>query len=221
MTRVAYGQQIQELRDAVVAMGSMVDKAIARSVDALKLQDVQLARDVLRADAAINQLRWQTEERALLVIATQAPMAGDLRTIAAVIHIVTELERMADHAAGNAKIVVQTAEEPLLKPLVDIPRMCDLARAMLSDSITAFIEGDADAARSIVGRDDEVDDLYNQIYRELLTYMMADPSTINRATHLLWAAHNVERIADRVTNICERVVFAVTGTLEELGVSTY
>ncbi|MEA2526475.1 MAG: phosphate transport system protein [Thermomicrobiales bacterium] len=221
MTRVAYGQQIQELRDAVVAMGSMVDKAIARSVDALKLQDVQLARDVLRADAAINQLRWQTEERALLVIATQAPMAGDLRTIAAVIHIVTELERMADHAAGNAKIVVQTAEEPLLKPLVDIPRMCDLARAMLSDSITAFIEGDADAARSIVGRDDEVDDLYNQIYRELLTYMMADPSTINRATHLLWAAHNVERIADRVTNICERVVFAATGTLEELGVSTY
>ncbi|MEA2513703.1 MAG: phosphate transport system protein [Thermomicrobiales bacterium] len=221
MTRVAYGQQIQELRDAVVAMGSMVDKAIARSVDALKLQDVQLARDVLRADAAINQLRWQTEERALLVIATQAPMAGDLRTIAAVIHIVTELERMADHAAGNAKIVVQTAEEPLLKPLVDIPRMCELARAMLSDSITAFIEGDADAARSIVGRDDEVDDLYNQIYRELLTYMMADPSTINRATHLLWAAHNVERIADRVTNICERVVFAATGTLEELGVSTY
>jgi phosphate transport system protein len=221
MTRAAYAHQIQELRDAVVAMASMVDKAIARSVDALKRQDVQLAWEVIRADAAINRHRWQTEEQALLVIATQAPMAGDLRTIAAVIQIVTELERMGDHAAGNARIVVQTAEEPLLKPLVDIPRMSDLARAMLADSITAFIEGDADAARQIVGRDDEVDELYNQIYRELLTYMMADPSTINRATHLLWAAHNLERIADRVTNICERVVFAVTGTLEEMAVSTY
>jgi phosphate transport system protein len=199
----------------------MVDKAIARSVDALKLQDVQLAREVIQADAAINQHRWQTEESALMVIATQAPMAGDLRTIAAVIHIVTELERMGDHAAGNAKIVMLTADEPLLKPLVDIPRMSDLARAMLSDSITAFIEGNADAARAVVARDDEVDDLYNQVYRELLTFMMGDPSTINRATHLLWAAHNVERIADRVTNICERVVFAVTGTFEEMAVSTY
>jgi phosphate transport system protein len=221
MTRVAYAKQIQELRDCVVSLSSMVDKAIARSVDALKLQDIQLARDVVRADADINRLRWQTEERALLVIATQAPMAGDLRTISAVIHIVTELERMADHAAGNAKIVIQTAEEPLLKPLVDIPRMAEKARAMLADSITAFIQEDAGAARAIVDRDDEVDDLYNQIYRELLTYMMADPTTINRATHLLWAAHNLERIADRVTNICERVVFAVTGTLEEMAISTY
>jgi phosphate transport system protein len=148
-------------------------------------------------------------------------MARDLRTISAVIHIVTDLERMGDHAAGNAKIVLDTADEPLLKPLVDIPRMSDLARAMLSDSITAFISGDADAARAVVDRDDEVDELYNQIYRELLTFMMADPTTINRATHLLWAAHNFERIADRVTNICERVVFAVTGTLEEMAVSTY
>jgi phosphate transport system protein len=134
-----------------------------------------------------------------------------------VIQIATELERMADHAAGNAKIVIDTASEPLLKPLVDIPRMSDLARSMLSDSISAFINEDAEAARAIVARDDEVDNLYNQIYRELLTFMMADPGTINRATRLLWAAHNLERIADRVTNICERVVFAETGTLEELG----
>lgn len=219
--RVVYTQQIQELRDAVVAMSSMVDKAIVRSTDALRTQDVQLAREVITSDKAINQLRWQTEERSLLVIATQAPMAGDLRTIAAVIQIVNELERMGDHAAGNARIVVQTASEPLLKPLVDLPRMCELARAMLADSITAFIQSDAERAREIVARDDAVDDLYNQIYRELLTYMMADPTTINRATHLLWAAHNVERIADRVTNICERVIFAVTGTLEEIAVSTY
>jgi phosphate transport system protein len=199
----------------------MVDKAIARSVDSLKRQDVHLARQVCEADAEINKLRWGTEERALLVLATQAPMASDLRIISAVLHIVVDLERMGDHAAGTAKIVIDTANEPLLKPLVDLPRMSEVAREMLAESITAFIEGDAEKARRIVDRDDEVDQLYDQIYRELLTYMMADPSTINRATHLLWAAHNLERIADRVTNICERVIFAVTGELEEIAVSSY
>ena len=221
MARIEYEHQIQMLRDDTVAMASMVDKAIARSVEALRRQDVRLAQEVAAGDLAINTHRWATEERALLVIATQAPMAGDLRTIAAVIHIVTDLERMADHAAGIAKIVLQTADEPLLKPLVDLPRMSEMARAMLADSITAFIDSDAEAARAIAARDDDVDALYDQIYRELLTFMLADPGTINRATHLLWAAHNVERIADRVTNVCERVVFAVTGAMEEIGVSTY
>jgi phosphate transport system protein len=221
MTRDAYLNQLQELRDDVVALASMVDKAIARSVDSLKRQDVNLARQVFEADAEINNLRWRTEERALQVLATQAPMASDLRIISAVIHIAVDLERMGDHAAGTAKIVIDTASEPLLKPLVDLPRMSELARAMLADSVTAFIEGDAQKAREIVDRDDEVDQLYDQIYRELLTYMMADPSTINRATHLLWAAHNLERIADRVTNICERVIFAATGQLEEIAVSSY
>ena len=221
MARIEYEHQIQGLRDDVVAMGSMVDKAIARSVEALRRQDVRLAQDVHDSDRDINSHRWATEERALLIIATQAPMAGDLRTIAAVIHIVTDLERMADHAAGIAKIVLQTADEPLIKPLVDLPRMSEMARAMLADSITAFINADAIAARAIADRDDDVDALYDQIYRELLTFMMADPRTINRATHLLWAAHNLERIADRVTNVCERVVFAVTGAMEEIAVSTY
>ena len=221
MTRIEYDLQLRELRDDVVAMASMVDKAIARSIEALQRQDVIVAHEVVAADRAINDQRWRTEERALLVIATQAPMAGDLRTIAAVIHMVTEMERMADHAAGNAKIAIETANEPLLKPLVDLPRMSELARAMLADAVTAFIDGDAEAARAIALRDDEVDDLYDQIYRELLTFMLADPATINRATRLLWAAHNLERIADRVTNICERVVFAVTGAIEEIGVSTY
>jgi phosphate transport system protein len=221
MTRENYEQQLQSLRQSVIGMSSMVDKAIARSVDALKRQDITLAEGVVKDDALINQARWDTEEQALLIIATQAPMARDLRVISAVIHIATELERMGDHAAGNAKIVLQTAEEPLLKPLVDIPRMGDACREMLSDSITAFINFDAASAREIVARDDMVDELYNQIYRELLTYMMADPGTINRATHLLWAAHNLERIADRVTNICERVVFAVTGQLEAIETSNY
>jgi phosphate transport system protein len=221
MTREQYAHQLKDLRSSVVGMASMVDKAINNAVAALVQQDVPLAQQVVAEDRAINEHRWQTEEQALLLIATQAPMAKDLRTIAAAIHIVTDLERMADHAAGIAKIAIQTADQAPLKPLIDIPRMCEIARAMLHDAITAYIEDDQAAARAIVTRDDAVDGLYEQIYRELLTFMLADPTTIDQATHLLWAAHNLERIADRVTNICERVVFAVTGTLEELAVSTY
>jgi phosphate transport system protein len=221
MTRQNYELQIQQLREAVIGMSAMVDKAISRSTDALRFQDLDLAQLVVDEDIVINRERWRTEELALLIIATQAPMAGDLRVIASVIHIATELERMADHAAGNAKIALQTADEPLLKPLVDIPRMADLAREMLTESITALIQRDAELARSVAARDDEVDALYNQVYRELLTFMLDDHTTISRATHLLWAAHNLERIADRVTNICERVVFAVTGSIEEIGVSVF
>ena len=221
MTREHYSQELADLRGSVVAMASMTNKAIDNAVTALAQRDVRLAEQVIAADRAINEHRWRTEEQALLVIATQAPMAKDLRMIAAVIHIVTDLEPMADHAAGTAKIAIQTADRAPLKPLVDIPRMSEIARAMLHDAITAFIEDDQAAARAIVARDDEVDALYEQIYRELLTFMLADPTTIDQATHLLWAAHNLERIADRVTNICERVVFAATGQLEELAVSTY
>ena len=221
MTRQNYELQIQQLREAVIGMSDLVDKAIGRSTDALRFQELDLAQQVIDEDIVINSERWRTEEMALLIIATQAPMAGDLRVISSVIHIANELERMADHAAGNAKIALQTAEEPLLKPLVDIPRMSDIARKMLTDSITSLIQRDADLARTVAARDDEVDALYNQIYRELLTFMMEDHTTITRATHLLWAAHNLERIADRVTNICERVVFAVTGSIEEIGVSVY
>jgi phosphate transport system protein len=221
MTREQYAHQLKDLRSSVVTMASMVDKAINNAVVALAQRDVPLAQQVVAEDRAINEHRWQTEEQALLLIATQAPMARDLRTIAAAIHIVTDLERMADHAAGIAKIAIQTADQAPLKPLIDIPRMSEIARAMLHDAITAYIEDDQAAARAIVARDDAVDGLYEQIYRELLTFMLADPTTIDQATHLLWVAHNLERIADRVTNICERVVFAATGQLEELAVSTY
>lgn len=210
-TRVAFEQEIQNVRDEVVSMASMVDKAIARAIDALKTQDIQLAREVKAGDKEINAYRWRAEEHALVIIATQGPMAGDLRLIAAALQIFTDLERMGDHAAGIAKIVIQTASEPMLKPLVDIPRMAMIARSMLNDSITAFIELDEEKARKVAIRDDEVDMLYDQVYRELLTYMMADPGTINRATRLLWAAHNIERVGDRVTNICERVVFTTSG----------
>jgi phosphate transport system protein len=221
MIRHEYAQNLENLRGAVVALSSMVDKAISRAIEALIRQDVQAAELVIAADKNVNRQRWAIEEDALRILATQGPMAGDLRNVAAAIHIVTDLERMGDHAAGIAQIVVDTVNEPLLKPLVDIPRMAQIAREMLNDAITAFIDGDAEAAQQIALRDDEVDALYEQVYRELLTYMMADPSTINRATHLLWVAHNLERIADRTTNICERVVFAVTGEMTEINVSTY
>jgi phosphate transport system protein len=215
MTREQYMRSLSHLRDEVVQLSSMVDKAIARSTDALKNQDVKLAQQVIDADLDINKLRWSLEEEALAVIAMQAPMAGDLRQIAAGLHIISELERMGDHAAGNAKIALLTADEPALKPLVDIPRMSQVARSMLADAIDAFIRSDADLARATMTKDDEIDELYNQVYRELLTYMMDDTKTINRATHLLWAAHNLERIGDRTENICEFVVYSVTGSITE------
>lgn len=215
MTREQYMRSLSHLRDQVVQLSSMVDKAIARSTDALKNQDVKLAQQVVDADHDINELRWSLEEEALAVIAMQAPMAGDLRQIAAGLHIISELERMGDHAAGNAKIAMLTADEPPLKPLVDIPRMSQAARSMLADAIDAFIRSDADLARVTMTKDDEIDELYNQVYRELLTYMMDDAKTINRATHLLWAAHNLERIGDRTENICEFVVYSVTGSIAD------
>jgi phosphate transport system protein len=215
MTRELYMRSLSHLRDQVVQLNSMVDKAIARSTDALKNQDVKLAEQVVQADHDINELRWSLEEEALAVIAMQAPMAGDLRQIAAGLHIISELERMGDHAAGNAKIVILTADEPPLKPLVDIPRMTTVARTMLASAMDAFIRGDADLARSTMALDDQIDELYNDVYRELLTFMTQDPTTINRATHLLWAAHNLERIGDRTENICEFVVYAVTGNIAE------
>jgi phosphate transport system protein len=215
MTREQYMRSLSHLRDQVVQLSSMVDKAIARSTEALKNQDVALAEQVVQADHDINELRWGLEDEALAVIAMQAPMAGDLRQIVAGLHIISELERMGDHAAGNAKIVLLTADEPQLKPLVDIPKMSQVARSMLADAIDAFLRSDVELARRTMTVDDQIDELYNQVYRELLTFMTDDPTTINRATHLLWAAHNLERIGDRTENICEFVVYSVTGNISE------
>jgi phosphate transport system protein len=208
---------MQELQEQMLSLGSMVDKAVARSVEALRAQNVEQARGVILYDEQINNLRWKIENECTLVIATQAPLARDLRYIFAIAHIATELERMADYAQGIAKLTIQTANVPLLKPLTDLPRMADLGRELLAGALDAFVEQDADGAREIAARDDEVDNLYDQVYRELLTFMISDPSTVPRATHLLWIAHNLERIADRVTNICERTIFSVTGKIEELG----
>jgi phosphate transport system protein len=221
MTRTAFERQLAEIQEDMVILAALVDEAIQRSIEALKSRDSELARAIIRNDAHINRKRYEIEEKCLELIATQAPLAVDLRTIVAVLHIIVDLERMGDHAEGNAKIAVMLNEEPPVKPLIDLPRMAEIARGMLKDAIAAFQERDVAAARRTCDRDDEVDALYDQVYRELLTYMIADPKLIERATHLTWVAHNLERIADRITNICERVVYMVEGKIEELNVSSY
>jgi len=219
--RTIFHKKLREIQDDVLVMGSMVEKAITRSVEALKERDLGKAREVITGDLTINKKRFNIEEKCVQLIATQQPMASDLRAIICVLNIITEIERIGDHAEGIAKIVVMIGDEPPLKPLIDIPRMAEKANDMLHRSLDALINRDADAAKRIVGEDDEVDNLYDQIFRELLTFMAEDPKTITRATRLIWVAHNLERSADRVTNICERVVYMVTGKMEELNISKY
>jgi phosphate transport system protein len=213
--RPTFERELRDLQDELLVMSSMVDKAISRSVDALKNRDLSLARLVVADDHKVNAKRFEIEEKCILVIATQAPLAGDLRTIVAVLNVITDLERMADHCVGIAKIAIMIGHEPPLKPLIDIPRMADQSREMLRRAMDAFIARDQEAATVVAKEDDIVDQLYDQVYRELLTFMLNDTRTIDRATHLLWVAHNLERVADRVTNICERVNFLVTGRMEE------
>lgn len=220
-SRATFDRQLHTLQDETLLLGSMVEKAIELSVDALTRLDADLARRIIEDDKRINAQRYQLEESAVRLIAMQQPLAGDLRLIASVIHISTDLERMGDYAAGIAKIVVMHGDLPPVKPLIDIPRMAEMSCSMLRRSLDAFVRRDADAARSLIGEDDAVDALYDQVYRELLTFMIEDPKLIQRATWLLWAAHNVERIADRTTNICERVIYMVTGVNEDIDISTY
>jgi phosphate transport system protein len=190
-------------------------------VEALKNRDLDLARQVIADDKKIDKKRYEIEEKCVGLIATQQPMAGDLRIILAVLNILSEVERIGDYGEGIAKIAVMIGDEPPLKPLIDIPRMAELTRGMLRSSLDAFVNRDAEAARQICTEDDAIDHLYDQVFRELLTFMAEDPRTITRATRLIWVAHNLERAADRVTNICERVVYVVTGKLEEIGASKY
>ncbi len=219
MTRETFDRELQRLQDEVLVLGSLVENAIVESVQLLKRRDVDGARRLIAEDRRlINQKRFAIEAEALTLIATQQPMAGDLRVIAAVIEIAHELERMGDYAKGIAKINLMMGDAPLLKPLIDVPLMAEKARDMLHRALEAFITRDVDLARAIPEEDDEVDALYNQVYRELLTLMMENPRDIDRATYLLWVAHNLERTADRVANICERVIFMVTGELVEMDV---
>ena len=216
MPRETFKRELQRLQDEVLVLGGWVESAITESVDILKRRDIEGSRRLIAGDRAINEKRFQIENDALIVIATQQPMASDLRILAAVLEITTELERIGDYAKGIARINIMIGDEPFIKPLIDIPLMAQKARHMLVQALTAFIEQDVELARAVPSLDVEVDALYNQVYRELMTHVVARPSCIDQANYLLWAAHNLERAADRVTNICERVVFTVTGQMAEM-----
>ncbi|HET91583.1 MAG TPA: phosphate signaling complex protein PhoU [Chloroflexi bacterium] len=220
MIRETFERDLQRLQDETLILGSMVENAILESVGVLKRRDVEGAKRLIAQDRFINQKRFDIEEEALVLIATQQPMAVDLRTIAAVLDITHELERIGDYAKGIARISLMIGEQPLIKPLVDVPRMAEKACDMLHRALEAFVTQDVVLARSIPPEDEEVDDLYNQVYRELITYILSDPRRIEGANYLLWVAHNLERSADRVTNICERVIFTVTGEMTELDSDT-
>lgn len=215
-TRARYDQNYAAIEDDILKMGSLVQDAIRNSLESLKQRDTNLAQEVIDRDLRINDLRFKIEEACLTLIATQQPTAGDLRAVVAAMNIVVDMERMADHASGIAKTVIRMGDEPLLKPLIDLPRMADLAREMLSDALDAFIKRDAPAAKAIAPRDEEMDLLYTAIFDELVEIMAHKPDSVERATYLLWCAHNLERIGDRAINIVERVIFMTTGDMREL-----
>jgi phosphate transport system protein len=211
MPREHFDQELRGLQNDVVRMGSMVAKMVLRAVTALKDRDIPLAEQVIADDDHVDALAYAIEDNVMILISTQQPVASDLRRLAAALVIIQELERMGDHAEGIAKLSRRLSKEPALKPLIDIPRMAEEGVKMLHLAIEAYVNGDQELAARVWAMDDVVDGLYNQVYRELLTYMMDDPHTIQRATNLLHVAHDLERIADRVTNICERIIYIVTG----------
>jgi phosphate transport system protein len=214
--RKNFESEIQQLKDELLILGSMVEQQVVDAVEALKKRDLNAAHRIYDIDTNINAKRYAIEEQVMILIATQQPMAHDIRLLASILEVAGELERMGDYAKGIATINIRMGNEPLLKPLIDIPLMAQKGADMLHRALTAFINEDVEVAKAIPSEDDEVDQLYIQIYRELMVFIMADPRNIERANFLLWTAHNLERLADRVTNICERTVFIATGELKEI-----
>jgi phosphate transport system protein len=218
--RKTFESEIQQLKDELLLLGSMVEQQIMDSVESLKKRDIEASRHIYKTDSQINAKRYAIEEQVMIVIATQQPMAHDLRLLASILEVSGELERMGDYAKGIATVSIRIGDQPLLKPLIDIPRMAQKGTDMLHRALTAFINEDVDAARLIPAEDDEVDGLYTQIYHELMMFVIQDAKVIERANWLLWVAHNLERLADRVTNICERTVFIATGEIKEIDSSS-
>jgi len=216
MPRETFSEHLARTRDALLNMGSMVNQAIEKAVQALVEQDIDLAQEVIRGDEQVNLALRNIQENCQVLIATQQPMATDLRFILAIYNIANELERTGDYAEGIARLAIRLADEPPLKPYIDVPRMAEKARKLLSGQLQAFLDGDADTARALAKEDDVIDTLYDQVYRELLFIMADDPKTISQATHLLWVNHNLERIGDRTTNMGEQVVYLVSGEVVEL-----
>lgn len=220
MAREVLDRKIRHLLDEILILDSMVESAVTDAVIALKNHDLNLAQQVYNYDRQINAKRYELESDCIITIATQQPiMAGDLRLLASILEVVSELERMGDYAKGIAHVCLRIDVQPHIKPLIDIPRMTEIAVDMLHRAVGAFVAADAELARSIPPEDDLVDDLYVQVYRELVTIMFTNPATIDQANYLMWAAHNLERLADRVTNICERTIYVATGQLKEIASS--
>lgn len=219
--KAAFNKELQEIQDSVSNMGNAVTKAIDYSIEALKKRDLRLAHQVIASDAEINKQRFNIEAKCVELNTNQHLITSDFLIVVAVLNIITELERIGDYADGIAKIVVMIGDEPPLKPLIDIPRMAEITIDMVNKSVQSFVNRDIELAGRVVSMDSVVDGLFDQVFRELLTFMMMDPKTINRATRLIWVTHNLERAADRATNICERVVFMITGKMEEMGASKY
>ncbi len=215
----ALEKELERLQDELIDLGVMVERTIVDSVEILKKRQTEAGRRLIAADSEINRRRYSIESDVLVLIARHQPMAKDLRTLAAILEIASELERMADYSKGIANISLQIGSKPLIKPLVDLPRMAALASDMLHRALLAFTDRDVPTARSIPAEDQQIDDLYDQVYRELMTYVLSDPRNIEGVSHLMWVAHNLERVADRVVNICERVIFTVTGELIEFDTS--
>ena len=217
MTRERFDRQLQLLLDQVLVLGSMVNQAVLDSLAALKRRDLVTASRIYEQDQKINEKRYAIEGECITLIATQQPMARDVRFLAAILEIITELERIGDYAKGISKINLLLSEETI-DPLIlnDLNQMAELGLNMLQRSLDAFVEGDEKAAREISIEDSKVDELYNQVYRKLMQQMTGDVTSVDRANHMMWAAHNLERMADRVTNICERIVYVATGQMREL-----
>ena len=213
MVRADFDRNLKLLQEELLLLGGLVEKAIVDSIEALKTRNLELSHKVVAQDDIIDKKTNEIEEKAIDLIATQQPIAIDLRTLMSVIHISVELERMGDYAEGIGKIGIMMGNDPPVKPLVDIPKMADKASGMLKRSLDSLVRRDPILARQVCDDDDEVDNLYDQIYNDLIQLMISDPSTIQRATYLMWTAHDLERIADRATNIGERVIFLVTGQL--------
>jgi phosphate transport system protein len=216
MMRKNFESEIRYLKDELLLLGNMVEQQVIDSVEALKKHDQHAAHRIYEVDLKVNAKRYAIEEQVMVTIATQQPMAHDLRLLASILEVAGELERMGDYAKGIATIVIRMGGEPLLKPLIDIPLMARKGVDMLHRALTAYVNEDVEAARSIPSEDDEVDELYIQVYNELMVFVMGDPKNIEPANLLLWTAHNLERLADRVTNICERTVYTATGELMEM-----
>ena len=230
MIRADFNRSLNRLESDLIILGNLVETAVDKSITGLKDRDLDISRTVITEDDIIDRKRFELEDQCVHLVATQQPLATDLRTIITVLHVSVELERIGDYAEGIAKISLMMGNEPPLKPLIDIPRMANCATDMMHRGMDALIrainaEEDIESikqdALKVCDDDDEVDNLYDQVYRELLVFMMQDPQAIQRATYLLWVAHNLERIADRATNIAERVIYLVTGSLSKVNASRY